>query len=286
MTTSTSAAFRTADDERRFGAAYDAALARWPVPVTPLDVPTQYGTTRVNAAGRPDRPPLLLLSGGGATSASWWANVGALVAVRRVYAVDHLGDAGRSVPAGRPMTTRAALLDWLTQVLDGLGVGRADVCGHSYGGWQAAALAVHAPGRVGRLALLDPTSVFGGFAPRYLLRAAPMLLRPTEARVRRFLAWETGGPAGEWADLQVLAATAFRAARPVPPRRPDVGALSAPLAVLVAGRSRSHDPARVARQARELFPSAVVEVLPGATHHSLPWREAAAVDDALVRFLD
>ncbi|OLB65670.1 MAG: hypothetical protein AUI10_05680 [Actinobacteria bacterium 13_2_20CM_2_72_6] len=49
-----------------FLAAYDALLRRWPVPVEPVEVPSAYGTTRVNVCGPVDGEPLVLLHGGGA----------------------------------------------------------------------------------------------------------------------------------------------------------------------------------------------------------------------------
>jgi hypothetical protein len=54
------------------------------------------------------------------------------------------------------------------------------------------AYALHAPHRLGKLALLDPTNCFTGMSLRYLVRALPMLLKPTAERLRAFLQWETG----------------------------------------------------------------------------------------------
>ena len=57
--------------------------------------------------------------------------------------------------------------------------------------------------------------------------------------------------------------------------------------MLVAGRSRAHDPSRVARGARTLVPEATVVELPRATHHTVPVLDAgeiaAAVGDHVVR---
>jgi pimeloyl-ACP methyl ester carboxylesterase len=54
---------------------------------------------------------------------------------------------------------------WLDAVLDRLGIETTDVCGHSYGGWIGLGYALHAPARVNRLVLLDPTQCFAGFRP-------------------------------------------------------------------------------------------------------------------------
>lgn len=271
----------------RFLAAYDAVLAHWPVPVEPLDLPSAFGTTHVLACGPEDAPPLVLLHGGGTTAAVWFANVGALSRGRRVYAVDRIGEAGRSVPGDRPPRTVEDLHAWLAEVLDGLGAGAPDVCGHSYGAWLALTFALHSPDRVRRLTLLDPTQCFAGFAPGYLLRAAPLLLRPTAARARAFLAWETGGAAmaPEWPELYGLAAEFGE--KMITGRRPTAEALRqlrAPTLVALAGASRVHDAERVAAAARRQLPDVETAVLPGATHHGMPHLGAGELNKLVTAF--
>jgi lipase len=75
------------------------------------------------------------------------------LAARRVIAPDLRGH-GHS-PAAPPWSTATHVADAL-ELVDGLGVDRADWIGFSFGGRVAAALAATAPERVGRLALLDP----------------------------------------------------------------------------------------------------------------------------------
>ncbi|MFH8803543.1 alpha/beta fold hydrolase [Streptomyces sp. NPDC017936] len=275
-------------DDDAFRAAYDKVMARWPADRGTATVPTPYGTAHVNVCGPRDAPPLLLLpGGGGATSASWFAQAAELARVRRVHAVDLPGAPGRStVDGGRAPRTVADLGDWLDAVLAGLGIARADVGGHSYGAWIALHHALRAPGRVRRLFLLDPTLCFAGYKAAYLLRALPMLLRPTPRRVRSFLVWETGTGAPparagsgagkaldpDWLRLQEAAA-GFPAARPVTGPRPAPEALRAldvPVLLLVAANSRTHDASEVAARAGELLPRGETDVLPDVSHHALP----------------
>ena len=272
-----------------FFAAYDALLDDWPVNVTPVDVPTPFGSTRVNACGPESGAPLVLLPGGGATSTVWIANVAALARSHRVLAVDVMGDVGRSVNDGAPLPLRTALnlFEWLDAVLDHLGVNASAVVGHSYGAMIALAYALHGSRRVESLVLLDPTSCFAGMSPKYLLRAVPVLIRPTEKRQRSLIVWETAGAGVDprWLRVTALGTAAFgRTTLVVPPRpKPDALArLTAHTAVVLAGESRAHDPGRVAANVRRLLPSATVTTIPGATHHGLPMAPAADVDAAIL----
>ncbi|MER5883723.1 alpha/beta hydrolase [Streptomyces sp. NPDC001941] len=269
-----------------FDLAYDELRARWPESTKDLDVPTPYGPTRVHAYGPVDGTPLVLLPGGSATGLVWYANARALGAHHRMYAVDLLGDAGRTERRGRPLRSAADLTAWLDALLDGLGLAGAHVCGHSYGAWLATAYAVHAPQRVDRLALVDPTQVFTGFRPGYLLRALPTLIRPDEARARAFLAWETSGvPLDEgWMRLYA-SASAVPGRKVIAGGRPGAAGLRMPVLALFAGRSRAHHVGRAVARARRVLPHAEVAVIDPATHHSLPHAAPEQLNDRLVDFL-
>jgi pimeloyl-ACP methyl ester carboxylesterase len=279
-----------AEDLTCFLAAYDALLGRWPVPVDRTDLTSAYGTTSVTACGPADGKPLVLLHGGGATAAVWFANAADLSRTRRVYAVDRIGEAGRSVRGERPVRSLDDLLDWLDGVLDGLGLDQADLCGHSYGGWIALSYSLHAPQRLRTLVLLDPTRCFAGFKASYLLRAAPVLVRPTAQRARAFLAWETRGadvdPA--FGDLYGLAAE-FPHQEIVTGKRPPsrrLRTLAVPTLVLLAAGSRAHNVRRVEAAARRRLPHVETAVLPGLSHHGMPFIRAAALDSMILGFID
>ncbi|NUR31183.1 MAG: alpha/beta hydrolase [Catenulispora sp.] len=270
-------------------AAYKAVLGKWPVPVEALDVRSAYGTTRVHASGPSDGRPLVLLHGGGATSTVWYATVADLTRHHRVYAIDTIGDVGRTVNDGTPVTTTDHLMDWLDGVFTELRVDGAALAGHSYGGWIALAYALHAPERVGRLVLLDPTDCFAGLALGYKARALPFLLKPSAARLRALITWESGGKHidPEWLDLMCRGAE-FPRGKLVMPRRPDPKALrdmTIPTLVAVAERSRAHDARRVAATAEALLPKVTTAVLPGASHHTIPTEQPDVLTGAMLPFL-
>ncbi|MFD7699198.1 alpha/beta fold hydrolase [Streptomyces caelestis] len=269
-----------------FDLAYDELRARWPESTEERDVATPYGRTRVHVYGPADGSPLVLLPGGSATGLVWFANAPALGGRHRVHAVDLLGDAGRTERRGTPLRSADDLTAWLDALLDGLGLARTHLCGHSYGAWLAVRYALHAPQRVDRLALVDPTQVFAGFRPRYLLRALPTLIRPSQARARAFLAWETADahPDEAWQRLYALAAT-VPGRKLVAGTRPRTSDLRMPVLVLLAEHSRAHHAAEVAAEARRALPGSEVTLLPGATHHSLPLTAPERLNDRLLDFL-
>ena len=283
---SNTASSNTASLNSAFYAAYDAMLERWPVPVKPLDVPTSFGPTRANVCGPDDAPPLVLLHGGRTSSPYWFANVARLSENRRVYALDTMGDPGRSANDGRPVRCRDDLMAWLEEAFQALGLERADLCGHSFGAWMSLEYSLRAPHRVRRVALLDPTQCFAGFKTSCLVHAALSLL-PGRSQ-RSYFAWESGGRPldPDWLALQELAkhvptAKLVAGKKPGPRRLRD---LKAPVLVLLAEKSRVHDTAKVAAAVRATLPDATIATLPGVSHHMIPFAEPEQLDRRLNEF--
>ena len=94
-----------------------------------------------------------------------WAPYAQKLSRRDVYAVDIMGDAGRSEPLAW-IACAADMAVWLDETLAGLGVERAHLVGHSLGGFVALSTAAYRPDRVSSLVLLDPA----GIAPLNMLR--------------------------------------------------------------------------------------------------------------------
>ncbi|MDV8075047.1 alpha/beta fold hydrolase [Rhodococcus sp. IEGM 1370] len=270
-----------------FFSAYDRVLLKWPADTHAIDVKTVHGTTRINACGPADGPALVLLPGAGATSTVWFANVEALSQHYRVYGVDIMGDVGRSVPGDHPIDSVDELLNWVTAVLDALDLRTAALCGHSYGAMIALAFSLRNESRVDALTLLDPNACFGSMSPRYLLHALPILLRPNENRQRRFVAWETDGLAldPDWLDVLALGAAHFPTAKTIVPKRPKPAAFEGfdvRTTVVLAGKGRVHNAARVESAVHAVVPTARTVVLENATHHGLPMHPAAEVNEILL----
>jgi pimeloyl-ACP methyl ester carboxylesterase len=277
------------DRAAEFARAYQDAVDHWPVPVTAVDVPTGYGTTHLLVCGEQAAPAALLLPGGGATATAWRDVAAGLSSSHRVIAADPIGQPGLSIPADPPIKTAGDLAGWLDQVLDSLAITRAALIGHSYGAWIALRYALHAPGRVSRLVLLDPTDTLAPLSLRYRLHAIALLARPSGQRMRRFLAWETRGRPLDPAWLAVVTAGQnlgrARIVLPRPLRPGQLAGLHMPALVVAAARSRAHDPRRIIRRAQDRLPDVTTAILPDATHHSIPVADAPGLLHHIQPFL-
>lgn len=261
--------FAAPELEAAYFGAYDAVLARWPVPVETVDLAGRYGTTRVTSAGPAAAQSLVLLHGYGGTSGMWYPVVGSLAEEHRVRAVDIIGEPGRSRHTGAALNSMDDLVDWLAETFDLLGLSAVDLCGQSLGGHLAFRFTLAHPKRVRRLVLLDPPMVFAGLSPEFEELGRNRDPHPTFEAARAMLAPDGpgSGPAHLEAYFDLLAhgAAHFPASPIVYPHPLDrLTQLPVPTFVALAGASEVHDSTVAADVARRAGAHAVV--LPGAGH--------------------
>src|SRR6516225_11065404 len=141
-------------------------------------VPTSYGETFVRITGPADAPPLVLLPGAVATSLMWAPNMQALSAACRTFAVDQLGDVGRTTCIKRVRRVND-LLVWLDEFFDALKLGdRINLMGVSYGGSLAAEYARHAPQRLSTVILLAPGANVLHLSAQFVIRLTVAAIAP------------------------------------------------------------------------------------------------------------
>lgn len=267
--------FRGPRQRARFIAKYETIIDGWPVPCEEHDVETTFGSTHVVASGSPSAPPLILLHGASATSVMWHPVIAELSNSYRCYCVDTITEANKSV-AARPVQGIADLVDWLHQLVSGLGFTRSRVVGLSYGGWLAAMLALHAPQRVSHLVLACPAATLAPLTVQFFARVlTPGLLR-SRSLARRALQWLSVTPDAARDPAVDLVVESFIACRPIRPEivQPTVltdnelGQLPARTTVLIGDREviyRGGPTAAVAR-AQQHIPVAHARLLPNAGH--------------------
>lgn len=262
--------YRSASGEAAVKARYGEFLARWPVENQQLRIPTSQGETFVVASGEPGAPAIVLLHGSSINSASWMGDVEAWSGAFRVYAVDMIGEPGFSAPA-RPPLASGAYVEWLDEVLAGLGVERAGFVGISLGGWLALHYATHRPERAAAVVVLAPGGV--GRQRNVLLWALPLLMLGPWGQ-KQLLKKIAGGAAAEseaGEEFGEFMGLVFANYRPrtetLPPITPDaLRRLDAPLMAILGGKDVFIDAADTRRKLLEGRPDAEVLWLPDAGH--------------------
>jgi len=282
--------FKSLDGEARYLAAYDAVLRMWPVPFEEIDIPTPFGITHVIACGPKDAPPLVLLHGYMATSMMWAPNIADFSRRHRVYAIDTMGQPGKSIP-GEPIGSAADYVAWLTATFNALHLDRVDLLGMSFGGWLALNYAAAAPERVRTLVLLSP----GGVLPlstEFSLRGVLMVLVPTRFTVNSFMRWVgLKNAPGQMdyrrlVDLTYLGLKHFR--MPLETQRviatplsdDELRALRMPVLLLIGRNEVLYDAVAALDRARRLVPACEGELIPHSRHEMCASRYR--IVDALV----
>lgn len=267
---------------------------------------------RVQAVGSGD--PVLLVHGG-PNAGSTWVPLAPHVPGRRLLLLDRPGS-GLSEPHAMDVPQVGAFADSLVgDVLDGLGLDRADVVASSFGSWCVLRSSIHTPERVGRVVHLGCPAFVPGFRMVALLRVLASPLRhvlfrlPPDPRVGDMTLRAIGHGASLAADLVPPAlapwhlalqthtdtyvneaAAIARLAGPLrgpDPRlalTPDDLARAAASSLLVWGAEDPFGGAEVGEALRDALPDAELVVLPASGH--LPWfDDVAHVGELVVRHL-
>jgi pimeloyl-ACP methyl ester carboxylesterase len=263
----TESIYKTPAGEQAVMALYDSVLEQWPIPYERLFVPTRHGDTFVIACGNPAGPPLLLLHGAGTNSAIWAGDVTLYGRDYRLYAVDLLGEAGKSAP-NRPPWQGPAYVEWLEDVLAALKVDRLALVGISQGAWTALKFAVARPERVEQLVLICP----GGIVPdklSFILRAIPLSLlgRWGATRLAQLIYAGQPLPTGTL-DATILFMRHFKPRLGVLPLFTDdeLRRLTMPTLLLGGGRDALRDNQKIGSRLAQLLPSLQVKIVPEGGH--------------------
>lgn len=283
--------FRSVEGERRYQHAYQDVLDEWPVPYRELMVPTSFGETHVVVSGREDAAPVILLHATGTSATGWLLNIAPLSEQHQVFAVDILGEAGRSRQTAL-LRDRWDCVDWLRQMLDGLGLERASLAGWSFGGWTTLAFVIAEPDRVDRCVLLAPYASLAPYAPAVLLflKVGPYLPMGPPGRLALRLMSPGYRFDERFADQFAVGGRYFKVADPrasVFPRPygdEELRSISVPLLLLVGDKESTFDPHQAVDRARRLITGVEASVLPGIGH-MVAMEAADLVNDRMIRFL-
>ena len=283
--------FKSPEGEARFMDAYDAVLRDWPVPYQELDLPTRLGRTHVIVSGAPGAPPLLLLPSMAGTATLWRPNVAALSPHYRTYAVDTIGQVGKSAPARR-IRDREECAGWLVDLLNALDIRRTAIVGSSYGGFLAMNQALLTPDRVDRVVLISPAGTFVGGLVWVFLRARLKRLLAGDRRPRGITDLLGEGAQLDPSDAAwgaLMSVTLADSARPnlVTPKvfgKNELAANRIPTLLLIGERELLYKPDQTLRLAMRRMPGLSGAIIPNA-HHLAALACPHDVSSRILRFL-
>lgn len=262
---------------------------------------------RVVEAGPADGAPVLLVHGWACSAFAWRRQIPTLAAAgHRVVAVDLKGHGFSDKPPLDAEYSASAMTSFVLETMDAVGLPRASIVGHSMGGAISASVALSAPERVDRLALLAPVGFGEVFAlplGRFVSPQAAVPLLPRLARVAPQLAvaatfrliWGAGPVTLTRDDIaQYSAPTQFAEYAPalrhlvhafewLPHADEQLARLRCPVLVLFGTRDRVVIPRRAEELVRRV-PDGRLELVPGAGH-MLQEEQAERVNAALLAFL-
>ncbi|MET9633123.1 alpha/beta hydrolase [Lentzea sp. NPDC006480] len=264
--------FKDQKSQDKYFATYDAILRKWPVPAEELDVETRFGPTRVRRSGIGQGTPIVLLHGVMGTSLSWYSFVAELAERHTVYAVDTIGEPGRSVQT-RPVQSGSDQADWLADVLAGLGHEKYHLVGISRGAMIALDLVMRSSDRIDRLIAIEPGG-FGTIGLRFVLWSFGQMFRwllpaPILRRIMK------GDPYAR-RTLAPLVIRGLKYKAHFPPQYEftddQLRAIAVPVHFVLAENCAGHDSRAVAARVESLNPLLRAEVVPKTTH-ALPLEE-------------
>lgn len=183
---------RTPEQTKAIEKFYTYNLKKWPVTYKEHYVKTTFGITFVLECGTSRKPPLFLLHGAGGTSCMWFKDIKTLSENFHVFAVDIIGDQGRSV-----MTYKVEKPEmygqWMEELLNHFSLKKINLVGMSLGASYTAYLGSIIPHRLIKTVCLAPAYTICKTPLKTILKAIGLALRFNKKNITRFLHYSDAG---------------------------------------------------------------------------------------------
>ena len=137
----------------------------------------ETGTLRIHYLHAGAGKPLILIHGGGMWLYSFRHNIPALCGAFSVYALDMPGYGFSSMHGNHASMKIDTMRGALWAFMDGLGIERASILGHSWGGGWALDFALAHPQRVDRIVLIDSGGLDANDVPEWEILKLPFIGR-------------------------------------------------------------------------------------------------------------
>ena len=295
---------------------YEDVVSKIDVEIDSKYVNTRFGRTHMLVAGPKDGQPLFLVPGVAGCAPIWRKQLPEFAKHFRVYALDIVGQPGRSDP-NTPSFLDDQFSEWLVDVLDAMNIQRAHFAGTSVGGWIVMRFGIHSPERVNKIVMLGPTGLcraqlpFKIWVTKYLNKrknadaleedltaksvtnrapgetfdrqlARLMALCTRHYRVDRSMGIynEETGKTDFWKGMRVM--KKFFMAE----RKSYLTRFKVPGLLVFGEHEMLFNPHKVAKRAAKLMPSLETEIISGAGHAAIYDKPEAANERILKYLLD
>ncbi|WP_458122728.1 alpha/beta fold hydrolase [Paenibacillus sp. Z3-2] len=275
--------------EKEYSLCYEKSLEKFETDFTSHYIPTTFGETHILRFGDTKKKPLFLLHGMTMSSTMWFPNVKHLIQERSVYAMDIMGDFGKSKPVV-PIKNRKSAQQWILEVLNALQFNKVDLAGHSMGGFLSLSFSLAYPDRVSKLMLYAPAGSFHKISFRFFTKMYPALLFHSEKSIDNAFRWFSGK--GEPLDpvfrSQIIAG--YRHAKPLLQVMPSVfskeefHSFNTPTLLLIGDKEVIYPANKAIANAKSLIPNLEAHVIAGASH-ALTMEHADIVNELTHHFL-
>ncbi|WP_017210355.1 alpha/beta fold hydrolase [Clostridium beijerinckii] len=249
---------------------YDKFLQKLALSYEKFYVDTRYGKTFIIASGEKSNTPLILLHGSGMNSAMWLRDIKEYCKTYRVYAIDMLGEPGKS-DENRPSLSGSSYAEWLKEVFENLSVERANIIGISLGAWLAIKFSVSYPEMASKLVLLCPSGV-GPQKKSFIFKAIAYGILGEKGIDKLYYKVNGNQPIPEeMLKYQKLIGKSFNYRKETIPVFSDneLKLLTMPTVLFVGAKDIMLHSDKTARRLGNLLPHAQINILPKAGHSNV-----------------
>lgn len=167
-------AFKSDAGKKEILSIYDKFLDQWNFNYKTFYINTSYGKIHIINSGDNKKPSIILLHGTSSNSLSWMDEIKEFSNHYCVYAIDIIGEPGKSDEKQYPFKNPANFL-WLDEVLNKLNLCNVSIVGISLGAWIAIGYSIMHPEKIDKLVLLCPSGI-GKQKISFIFKAIPLML--------------------------------------------------------------------------------------------------------------
>lgn len=183
--------YKSDEDRLEYNKVYDSILEGWPVDYNEIYIDTDEGKTFILNWGNKEKPPLVLLHPNVCASVDFKFIAETLSDKYNVYAIDTIGEPGRTETAERPVE-RSTYVNWLKEVTDALGIEKFSLMGYSMGSAIATYYTLENQHQVEKLVVMAPTlSIVPPTTSSFFSLAIPFLFQSQEGWADSTMRWQS-----------------------------------------------------------------------------------------------